>query len=551
LRDENRVAATLLELGLDRQLLERTPGIVLCPTIYIGPTKPLPDCANDLELNAAFARWRPQPNAGELPGAILYHRPKELRLPSFAARVGAAMKVASDFHFICEPVGYSALARQPYVHALSGMDPALLLDGGDLLPLVQNKKLREIRAAIAQLPVSAQVSEVAAQPVIVRTFSEANQTTILVMNSSPWAAQAQIALALPSTVTLEPLTDSAESSDAPRTKAVTLASGQQSWSVLLEPFDIQAVRISAPGVNAVGVNVDLERGARPELKAHLADFMNRDVSASRLFQQLANPGFEPLGGGAPVPGWSLTEASKANATIELDAIAPQQGKTSLHFRNNGNFAAVESDPFMIPATGQLGMTLFARCKNADPQTELRLVFQSENGGGRYRHAAKVQCAQLVQPNQGWDPRPLAIPSNNLPLDSQGMMRVVIELNGPGEVWLDNVTMHDLLLPLTWYGNAQAEKLQLVKLTGSAENAFERDQLSDCLQLLDGYWPRFVMTYRPPNAPKVAVRTDVIAPAAPPAQGQGPNAAPAPPAGQGQQAAPGVMDRLKRWVPISR
>jgi hypothetical protein len=192
------------------------------------------------------------------------------------------------------------------------------------------------------------------------------------------------------------------------------------------------------------------------------------------------------------------------------------------------------------------MMVFARCKTADPATELRLVCEWENRGQRDRRAAKVQCAQLVRPNQDWDPRPLAIPYVDLPLDSQATMRIVFELNGPGEIWLDNVTMYDLLFPLSWYGNSQAEKLQLVKLTGSAENAFERDQLSDCLQLLDGYWPRFVMAYRPPNAPKVAVRPGVAA-AAPPPQGQPPNAAPAPPADQNQPAAPGVMDRFKRWV----
>jgi hypothetical protein len=546
LRDENRVAAALLELGLERQLLERTPGITLCPTMYIGPTKPLPDCANDLELNAAFARWRKLPGSNALAGAVLYHRSKELRLPSFATRMSAAMKVASGFRFICEPVGYGPLARQPYIQAIGGTDPALLLDGGDLLPLAQDKKLREIRSAIAQLPISAQISEIAMQPVVVRTYSEASQTTIVVMNSSPWAAQAQVALTLPSSVTLEPLTNSADVSDTARAKPITLAGGQQSWSVLLEPYDLQAVRIATSGANVVGVNVDLDGGARPELKAHLADFMNRDVSASRPFQQLANPGFEPLDGGAEVPGWRLTEATKNNATIQLDATAPQEGKTSLHLRNNGKLAAAHSDPFLIPATGQLGMMVFARCKTADPATELRLVCEWENRGQRDRRAAKVQCAQLVRPNQDWDPRPLAIPYVDLPLDSQATMRIVFELNGPGEIWLDNVTMYDLLFPLSWYGNSQAEKLQLVKLTGSAENAFERDQLSDCLQLLDGYWPRFVMAYRPPNAPKVAVRPGVAA-AAPPPQGQPPNAAPAPPADQNQPAAPGVMDRFKRWV----
>ena len=46
-----------------------------------------------------------------------------------------------------------------------------------------------------------------------------------------------------------------------------------------------------------------------------------------------------------------------------DATGPQEGKACLYFRNAGQFAAVESDPFPTPATGQLAMTVFARGEN--------------------------------------------------------------------------------------------------------------------------------------------------------------------------------------------
>ena len=55
---EIRVAVALLDVGLDRQTLERVPGLVLCPTRYVEPKTPLPNRAVDLELNDAFALWR-------------------------------------------------------------------------------------------------------------------------------------------------------------------------------------------------------------------------------------------------------------------------------------------------------------------------------------------------------------------------------------------------------------------------------------------------------------------------------------------------------------
>ena len=53
---ENRIAAALLDLGLDRQALATVPGLVYCPTFYVEPMSPLPDRAIDVELNSAFAR---------------------------------------------------------------------------------------------------------------------------------------------------------------------------------------------------------------------------------------------------------------------------------------------------------------------------------------------------------------------------------------------------------------------------------------------------------------------------------------------------------------
>ena len=72
---ESRVASTMLDLGLDRQLLEKIPGIVFCPTRYVEPMSPLPERAVDLELNDAFVRWRQQPNsaAHPPPGYITAH----------------------------------------------------------------------------------------------------------------------------------------------------------------------------------------------------------------------------------------------------------------------------------------------------------------------------------------------------------------------------------------------------------------------------------------------------------------------------------------------
>jgi hypothetical protein len=354
---------------------------------------------------------------------------------------------------------------------------------------------------------------------------------------------------MPRGATLEPLTAASQTPNSASAKAVTLAAGQQPWSLALEPYDLQAVRIAVPGANAVDVNVEQSGDVLAELKAQLDDLTSRDLSARREYRELLNPSFEPIGGAGQIPGWRLTR-NTADATVQLDATAPQDGKSCLYIRNNSQFAAIESDAFRLPATGQLAMTVYARGKDTGPGAELRLAFESESGGRIIRRASSVRGSETERPNQQWG-RPLAILFNDLPLDSHGKMRIVFEMTGPGEMWLDNIVMHDLLFPLSWYANAKAETFQLFKLTRAAETSYESGQFSDCLQLVDGYWPRFVVAHTPPVAPKVAT-LPATASAAPPNERQDAQTSPAaPPANDGQQPAPGVSERLKRWVPILR
>jgi hypothetical protein len=191
------------------------------------------------------------------------------------------------------------------------------------------------------------------------------------------------------------------------------------------------------------------------------------------------------------------------------------------------------------------MAVFARAKNCGPNTELRLIVDAEHDGHSYRKTAQVAAAGLQRTDQLWG-RPIAILVPELPLDSNAKMRVAFEMNGPGELWLDNVKLYDLLFPFKYYENSQSELLKLFKLTHAAQTAHANGQISDCLKLLDGYWMHFIDAYTLPVVPKVA--------AAPQAKGPADlQSTPADPAQSSpkEAASPGLSDRFKRFVPILR
>lgn len=530
---ESRVDATLLDLGIHRQWLQRVPGIVVCPTRYVEPMVPLPDRAADLELNEAFAAW--QVNPASPSAALLYHRPQRLRVTSFAAK--SPFKVAGDVEIVSQPLPHGAAVRQPYVATLLNTDPAIVVDGGELLPLGQEDALREVRTILQRLPVTAQVAEVHQQPLLVRTYSEPTGVTLLVVNTCPWRAKAQITLDVSQAATLEPLVGANGKSEAAVVPRRDLAPGKQPWTLSLEPYGVQAVRIAAVDVKVANARADVSDAAKTELAARLTDLAERDLTAPRDYPALTNAGFEPLGGGA-LPGWQLAGNSQT-ATADLDGTAPRGGKTCLYFQSRGQFAALESNIFPTPPTGQLAVTVFVRGLDANPRSELRMVLEAERAGHVYRRSAIVGSPAAPATQRTDDPwgRPYAILVNDLPLDSRGKMRIKFELSGPGEVWLDEVKLYDLLFPLSFYANARTEKLEFLQLIHAAQSAYEAGRVTDSVQWLESYWPRFLTAYTPLVERKVAAEL--------------PKTGPPPPADQQQQPTPSLGERIKKFMPTWR
>lgn len=530
-RPENRIETALLEAGIDRQALERLPGVLFSPTNYVGPKLPLPDHANDYELNDAFAALRRPSTPSASRAAMLYHPPVRQRLTSFEGaripwRLNGEMQLASEM----SPQGDDA--HRPLLQALLAHDPEMLIDGGEQLPLGGEDTLRQTRAIIAQLPLVSDVSDSTKQPIVVRTYGEGNRTTLVAMNLSPWRANAQVVLELPQAASLELLGPTADA--VPPPASLSLPAGRQTWTLALAPYELRAVRAPVAGIKVAEIQSTPNDVANSELAAVLTELNNRDLTAPRIYPVLSNPSFEPLSAG--VSGWHLA-AGDPNTLLELDPISPQDGKTSLHMRCNAPGAKISSDRLPAPPTGQLAMTVYARGRNLGPNAELRLVVEIED---RAYRSATVRAADLQRQDGSWG-RAFAVLVPDLPLDSHGGMRIAFELSGTGDLWLDNVKLYDLLFPLNLDSNAQVEVFRLSTQIHAAKTALDNQQIVDCQRILEDYWSRFILAYRPPVQPKqlIAAGPTSATPASPPQ----PN--------QGQEPAPGFGDRIKRIVPIFR
>jgi hypothetical protein len=520
LRIKSRLDQLMLDVGIDRAQLEQSPGLAFCSARFVAPTSPLVDRSTDLEINEALVGGR------ESRVAMFFHRPERVRLATFDAKSG----LNAFTLLVAQSSADTAAVRKPLAELLSQSDPTLLVSGGELLPMGQEVATRDVLRVLQQLPARAQVTVHRGQPVVVRTYAAASGTTYLVINECPWSVDAEVALDLPADAELEVLCGGA--------KTQAFLAGQQTWSLKLEPYGICAARMSAAGVKVAAVRATVSGAAKEELAARLADLTDRDLTAPSKYAKLANAGFEPADGGEPLPGWQLI-GDAATAAAKLDTTARMVGVSSLMLQNRGATAAVESNTFATPPTGQLAMAVWVRGGKIDSTTELRMMFEADRAGQPYRTYATLGGNRPGAQPLGNEWRYLAFGVNDVPLDSRGQMRVRFELVGAGEVWIDDVQLYDVLFPLPFYQYESQEKIQFVKLQHAAKSAYEKGQIADSMHILEGYWSRFLMEYTPLVQP--AVVQPVLAGQPPPA-----GAPAAAPPQQPNEPPPNVG--WKRWVP---
>jgi hypothetical protein len=158
-------------------------------------------------------------------------------------------------------------------------------------------------------------------------------------------------------------------------------------------------------------------------------------------------------------------------------------------------------------------------KVADPadQPQLQLVLGGIAGSRPFHRIAPLGQGQGVKPIPSqW--KQYILPIDDLQPDAPAQLQFGIDLLGPGEVWLDDVQLFDLVFNDT-------EKTQLSTMIARADFQLNSGRLGDCLYELEGYWPRLL------NAQVPLVPAPVVT-------------NPAPPPAPNQAAKPGVFDRIK-------
>lgn len=479
LPQSSKLEPVLLELGLQPALYTNNDDLIFMRPRRIGPPDPLYARAIDLQLNTS-SELETQLAEASQPANLFYHPRQRLRLRSFEQQspFGEAQTYAL---LVTHSVPAAMWNRQRFTRAIAQRDPVMLCDGGWLLPLGQEDAVRPLFSVFRQLPATGfQTSSASRQPVTVRTLSRKADTLVYLVNDSPWPVELTVHLEASTDCSVAELSETGFGAAKPLEQS---NAGTQ-WTLTMQPFDLLAAKLSKADVTVKQLDIKLPEAVELTLNEQIADLGSRAAALANQSEltALTNPDMEQLGPPGTLVGWSLVSDQGVEAT--LDADRPYAGQHALRLTSTRQVASLQSDLFDTPATGRLAVKVWLRAESTHRQPVLRLAVEGVHDGKTYYRYAPVggHGPGSVPMQTEWTSYIFQV--DDLPTEGVEQIRVRFDLMGPGTVWIDEVQLYQLKFNMN-------ERVELSKILESARRALNTGDLSDCLRILQGYWPQFL------------------------------------------------------------
>ena len=563
------LATAFLQAGIDLRLFRDDAQVVLLRPQRIIPAAQLTAQAMDLELaqmseTAFFFRGLPQA------GSLFFHPPQEVRLPSFDQKVAIKSSYAL---LLTQAVPSGMQNRQRFAESLAGQDAADpdrrrldVADGAGRSHAALRRRLPPTAAGPLQRCGRKPFRPAGRVPLGHRRRKDLRlcREHHAFPGHGPGAigrvaelhdrrTRCNLGAGFSPALPARPASGCPA---APQNRAGRLihADDGLTWIVALGPYDLAAVAFSEPDVKLFQPQASLPGQVAESIAQRIRQLGVRAVALRNppLLKVLENPGFQSKPSETdPVPGWTVSKRRGVSITTDTTQghetdLATAKGvkpAQSVKISSDGSIACLVSQPFAPPATGRITMSVWLRVADASHQPNLRLAVEGKPtttmgtwcptwcpGRDYYRYAMLGRPA-----GSGPGGSPIAttwgqyiVQFDDLPLDGLSQMRVRLDLMGGGEVWADDVQLFDLAFN-------ESELRALYKLLTLADLNLQNGQIGDCMKLLNGYWPRFLMQNvpLPPAVPALASK-----PAAEPPSDEKP----------AETQSSGWMDRVKGILP---
>ena len=446
----------------------------------------------------------------ELHGAVFFHAPTTAQLPQLDAKSPwGAVNTQTWFANTITPSHF--YNRERFISKLAKTDCRVLVDGGWFLPLGQEDHTRDLLATYQQLPdvtfeTIKNKSNPIPQPLVIRRhvesgFKDGTKTYLYVLNNAPWAVTAQIDINMQPDGVPVSLSQKSKSSYRWHLNGAT-------WQVVMEPFDLVAIRIDRVEARVVSASVQFNKDVISKLQENILA-VNQQLS--RLEQPKAllirNGDFEDRGVPPSVNGWIFDKS--AGNLVTIGTAVAQQGERYLELQRTNasqNILWVRSEPFTVPTTGRIAFSVWLRTQDAVKAPTVRLAIEGRYYGQPYyrpRTIGRLQTGRSSsqQPavlHANWTKYVIVV--DDLPVRGLTDIRVGFDLMSAGQVEIDNLQVYDL-----WF--QPREYRELKKEVSLAYSYQKQGRVADSYRFLNAFWPRYISRYAPPGFSEVARRLD--------------------------------------------
>jgi hypothetical protein len=185
------------------------------------------------------------------------------------------------------------------------------------------------------------------------------------------------------------------------------------------------------------------------LKAVRKDIDSLTIHSSTT--HLENLGFEVFSDGK-LSEWDMHLAD--GATLQIDKTHFREGTQSIHLCNSSpdHSISLRSKSFQFHPTRRIAVEAWVRLEPEVDAPSVRLVLEGEYQGQRFRHQVELSdnphLAKAGKKQGEWTPLNLQI--DELPREGISNLRVAIDVNGEGNVWVDNLQLGDMWLTAEEY-----------------------------------------------------------------------------------------------------
>ncbi|MGL4594946.1 MAG: hypothetical protein ACRCUY_09485, partial [Thermoguttaceae bacterium] len=270
-----------------------------------------------------------------------------------------------------------------------------------------------------------------------------------------------------------------------------------SLNVSLSPFDLIGVRWNSPNgkIAKVRIKNSEEFGySNGKLDRQVREFGDR-IHAARLgieWKKLENPNFEQTTNTVTdVPNWQVMGNFALQGTRDVAIF--REGKSSLKLVGDDslqqNPGAFLSAPFAPPETGRIFVSFDIGVPDNELTCPLNVVLVAQNQGRPVfrRFACNSVVTPLldtIPPQKGVRWARIVAPFESLPLCSYEQFRIGFEPVSSGTFWIDNVVLHHVAF-------SKEETHELLRILNAASVRLTTNRFSDLMEILDGYWAKFL------------------------------------------------------------